>query len=79
MSSVGRETSAENQQDNNLGRIKQSLKVVGLVNCKVEGCKELAAYYCLCGTCLCIIHMLGHKCLSLDRSNLDSQLKEAMR
>ncbi|MGI0081159.1 MAG: hypothetical protein ACRECH_16235 [Nitrososphaerales archaeon] len=46
-------------------RVRQSLKVVGRAACcfRCEGGKEIASYYCVCGSFLCALYVLGHKCL----------------
>jgi hypothetical protein len=46
-------------------RIRQAIRIVGRsIFCfKCEGSKELASYYCACGSFLCTLHLVEHSCL----------------
>jgi hypothetical protein len=46
-------------------KIRQGIRIVGRsIFCfKCEGSKELASYYCACGSFLCALHLAEHSCL----------------
>lgn len=46
-------------------KIRQSIRIVGRsIFCfKCEGSKEIASYYCACGSFLCTLHLAEHSCL----------------
>jgi len=46
-------------------KVRQQIKIVGrTIFCfKCEGAKEMAGYYCACGSFLCALHLAEHNCL----------------
>jgi len=57
----------------------QLLKIIGhTISCK-NCLKELAAFYCPCGSFLCAFDMASHKCLITLRESYSDDLKRALR
>jgi hypothetical protein len=36
--------------------------------------EESAVFYCACGSLLCTVHMISHKCLVISRMEYDEEL-----
>jgi hypothetical protein len=60
-----KDTNATSLFDDMEPKVRQSIRTVGrTVFCfKCEGSKELASYYCACGSFLCALHLAEHSCL----------------
>jgi hypothetical protein len=57
----------------------QFVRIVGhTISCK-NCLKELAAFYCPCGSFLCAFDMASHKCLITLRESFSDDLKRALR
>jgi hypothetical protein len=57
----------------------QMLRIIGhTISCK-NCLKELAAFYCPCGSFLCAFDMASHKCLITLRESFSDDLKKALR
>jgi hypothetical protein len=60
-------------------RPTQSLRVIGHTICCRNCLKELASFYCPCGSFLCAFDMVSHKCLITLRESFSDDLKKALR
>ena len=57
----------------------QLLRIIGhTISCR-NCLKELAAFYCPCGSFLCAFDMASHKCLITLRESYTDDLKRALR
>ena len=61
-------------------KVRQRIKVVGrtLFCVRCEGSKELAGYYCACGSFLCTIHLAEHSCLVSASFQYNDELLQAL-
>lgn len=61
-------------------RVRQSIRVVGrTIFCfRCEGSKEMASYYCACGSFLCTLHLAEHSCLVSSSMQYNEELMQAM-
>jgi hypothetical protein len=59
---------------------RQQLKVVGrTVFCfRCEGSKEMASFYCACGSFLCTLHLAEHSCLVSASMQYNEELLAAL-
>jgi len=60
-------------------RPTQTLRIIGHTVCCRKCIKELAAFYCPCGSFLCAFDMAAHKCLITLRESYSDDLKRALR
>jgi hypothetical protein len=57
----------------------QLVRIIGhTISCK-NCLKELAAFYCPCGSFLCAFDMASHKCLITLRESFSEDLRKALR
>jgi hypothetical protein len=61
-------------------KIRQRIKVVGrTIFCfRCEGSKELASYYCGCGSFMCTLHLAEHSCLVSSSMQYNQELLQAL-
>ena len=61
-------------------RVRQQIRVVGrTIFCfRCEGSKELASFYCACGSFLCTLHLAEHSCLVSASMQYNEELKQAL-
>jgi hypothetical protein len=61
-------------------KVRQHVKIVGRsIFCfRCDGSKELAAYYCGCGSFLCTIHLAEHSCLVSASMQYNDELLQAL-
>jgi hypothetical protein len=61
-------------------KIRQRIKIVGrTIFCfKCEGSKELASYYCGCGSFMCTLHLAEHSCLVSSSMQYNEELLQAL-
>jgi hypothetical protein len=67
------------QDDDFEAKPTQSLRIIGHTICCKNCLKELAAFYCPCGSFLCAFDMASHKCLITLRESFSDELKRALR
>ena len=75
--------SAENVEDNleeMEPKVRQQIRIVGrTIFCfRCDGSKEMASYYCACGSFLCIIHLAEHSCLVSASMQYNEELLRAL-
>jgi late competence protein required for DNA uptake (superfamily II DNA/RNA helicase) len=66
MALKGEEENPENaEEDFEPKDMRQQIKIVGrTISChRCQDSKEMASFYCACGSFLCAFHVGGHKCL----------------
>ena len=61
-------------------RVRQQIRVVGrsMFCFRCEGSKELASYYCACGSFLCTLHLAEHSCLVTSSLQYNEEIKQAL-
>jgi hypothetical protein len=61
-------------------KIRQRIKVVGrTIFCfRCDGSKELAGYYCGCGSFMCALHLAEHSCLVSSSMQYNQELLQAL-
>ncbi len=61
-------------------KTRQQVKIVGrTVFCfRCEGSKEIASFYCACGSFLCTLHLAEHSCLVSASMEYNEELLEAL-
>ena len=61
-------------------KVRQQIKIVGrTIFCfRCEGAKEVAGYYCACGSFLCALHLAEHNCLVSASLQYNEELIEAL-
>ena len=61
-------------------KIRQQIRIVGRsIFCfKCEGSKELASYYCACGSFLCALHLAMHTCLVSSSLQYNEELLQSL-
>jgi hypothetical protein len=61
-------------------KIRQQIRVVGrTIFCfRCEGSKELAGYYCGCGSFMCALHLAEHTCLVSSSMQYNQELLQAL-
>lgn len=61
-------------------KTRQQIKIVGrtLFCFRCEGSKEMASYYCACGSFLCTLHLAEHSCLVSASMQYNEELLEAL-
>jgi hypothetical protein len=61
-------------------KIRQQIRIVGRsIFCfKCEGSKELASYYCACGSFLCALHLAMHTCLVSSSMQYNEELLQSL-
>jgi hypothetical protein len=65
-------------------RFRQNIKVVGrtiyCLDCLSDepGSHELAGFYCACGSFLCSLHIIGHKCQVSQAMEYQKELTAAL-
>jgi hypothetical protein len=61
-------------------KIRQQIRVVGrtMFCFRCEGSKEIASYYCPCGSFLCTIHLAEHSCLVSSSMQYNEELRQAL-
>ncbi len=61
-------------------KIRQRINVVGrtLFCFRCEGSKEVAGYYCGCGSFMCALHLAQHSCLVSSSMQYNQELLEAL-
>ena len=57
----------------------QMLRIIGHTVCCKNCMKELAAFYCPCGSFLCAFDMAVHKCLITLKQSYSDDLLKALR
>ncbi len=62
-------------------KTKQLVKIVGrTVFCfRCNGSREMASYYCTCGSFLCALHLAGHTCLVSSEMEYHQEVLESLR
>jgi hypothetical protein len=61
-------------------KVRQQVRVIGrTIFCfRCEGSKEIAGYYCACGSFLCIMHLAEHSCLVSSSMQYNEELLESL-
>jgi hypothetical protein len=61
-------------------KVRQQIKVVGrTIFCfRCDGSKEMAGYYCACGSFLCTLHLAEHSCLVSASLQYNDELIQAL-
>ena len=61
-------------------KVRQRIKVVGrtLFCFRCEGSKEMAGYYCACGSFLCSLHLAEHSCLVSASLQYNEEVMQAL-
>ena len=61
-------------------KVRQQIRVVGrtMFCFRCEGSKEIASYYCPCGSFLCTIHLAEHSCLVSSSMQYNEELRQAL-
>jgi hypothetical protein len=61
-------------------KVRQQVKVVGrtLFCFRCDGSKEIASYYCACGSFLCSFHLAEHSCLVSASMEYNEELLHAL-
>ncbi len=61
-------------------KVRQQVKIVGrtLFCFRCEGSKEMASYYCACGSFLCTLHLAEHSCLVSASMQYNDELMSAL-
>jgi hypothetical protein len=61
-------------------KVRQQVKIVGrtLFCFRCEGSKEMASYYCACGSFLCTLHLAEHSCLVSASMQYNEELMSAL-
>ena len=61
-------------------KVRQQLRIVGrTIFCfKCEGSKEMASYYCACGSFMCALHLAEHSCLVSASMQYNDELLQAL-
>ncbi len=61
-------------------KVRQQVKIVGrtLFCFRCDGSKEMASYYCACGSFLCTIHLAEHSCLVSASMQYNEELMGAL-
>ncbi len=61
-------------------KIRQQIRIIGrTIFCfKCEGSKELASYYCACGSFLCALHLAMHTCLVSASMQYNDELLQTL-
>lgn len=61
-------------------KVRQQIKIVGrTIFCfRCEGSKEIASYYCACGSFLCTLHLAEHNCLVSASLQYNEELLQAL-
>lgn len=61
-------------------KIRQQVRIVGrTIFCfKCDGSKEIACYYCACGSFLCTLHLAEHSCLVSASMQYNDELMRAL-
>jgi len=61
-------------------KVRQQIKIVGrTIFCfRCEGSKEMAGYYCACGSFLCTLHLAEHSCLVSASLQYTEELLQAL-
>ena len=73
------EKELDNLEEDFEARPTQFLRIIGhTISCK-NCLKELAAFYCPCGSFLCAFDMASHKCLITLRESFADDLRRALR
>ena len=75
------DTEASNDMLNEMEpKIRQQIRIVGrTIFCfRCEGSKEMASFYCACGSFLCTIHLAEHSCLVSASMQYNDELLRAL-
>lgn len=61
-------------------KTRQQIKIVGrtLFCFRCEGEKEMASFYCACGSFLCTLHLAEHSCLVSASMQYNEELLDAL-
>lgn len=61
-------------------KVRQQIRIVGrTIFCfRCEGSKEIASYYCACGSFLCTLHLAEHTCLVSASLQYNDELLQAL-
>lgn len=61
-------------------KVRQTIRIVGrTIFCfRCEGSKEMASFYCACGSFLCTLHLAEHSCLVSSSMQYNEELMQAM-
>ena len=61
-------------------KVRQQMKIIGrTIFCfRCEGSKEMASYYCACGSFLCTLHLAEHSCLVSASMQYNKELLDAL-
>lgn len=80
MSSTNTEKAAADFFEELEPRVRQHIRIVGrTIFCfRCEGSKEMASYYCACGSFLCTLHLAEHSCLVSSSMQYNEELMQAM-
>ncbi|MDG6908561.1 MAG: hypothetical protein JRN20_22565, partial [Nitrososphaerota archaeon] len=77
---TGSASTSEDSFDEMEPKIRQQIRIVGrTIFCfRCEGSKEMASYYCACGSFLCIMHLAEHSCLVSASMQYNDELLQAL-
>ncbi|HKW05300.1 MAG TPA: hypothetical protein VJN71_08385 [Nitrososphaerales archaeon] len=61
-------------------KVRQQIKIVGrTIFCfRCDGSKEMASFYCSCGSFLCALHLTEHSCLVSSSMQYNEELLSAL-
>ncbi len=61
-------------------KVRQQVRIVGrtMFCFRCEGSKEVASYYCACGSFMCTFHLAQHSCLVSSSLQYNEELKQAL-
>jgi hypothetical protein len=61
-------------------KTRQQIKIVGrTIFCfRCDGSKEIASFYCACGSFLCTLHLAEHSCLVSASMQYNEELLDAL-
>ena len=61
-------------------KVRQQVKIIGrTIFCfRCEGSKEMASYYCACGSFLCTLHLAEHSCLVSASMQYNEEVLDAL-
>jgi hypothetical protein len=61
-------------------KIRKQIRIVGrTIFCfRCDGSKEMASYYCACGSFLCALHIAMHSCLVSASMQYNDELLQAL-
>jgi hypothetical protein len=61
-------------------KVRQHIRIVGrTIFCfRCDGSKEMASYYCACGSFLCTLHLAEHSCLVSASMQYNQELIHAL-